>query len=219
MLKNCCLVLRHFDPTSELRRASVKGLAFSLLRACTRVADTSLDLVVFDFCAQQLGNLDPPLKQVLGQEARAISMTLRILEQRNSDLYLATHHMGIPVDAQAIIALDLGLTFLWNITDETPWNAEEVVRQGGLGILERILQNHPTTPSLCRSGFGMVANVAEVPKLRPALLKAPLLLGALAACLDTPDNLVVNYNVVGILCNLLAEVRSDCQSNVGRYSN
>ena len=83
-------------------------------------------------------------------------------------------------------------------------------------------QHYHDVAKVVQYAFGAIANLAEVHSLRPRLMRADLLdiiwsvslgfwliyhLTALSTQLDQTTNNQLTYNIVGVVCNLLAVVR------------
>lgn len=97
------------------------------------------------------------------------------------------------------------LSALWNLTDECPEACETFIREGGLLIYAKVVKNvmdqseefqyHVYTKCL-----GLLNNVAEVPKIRMALLMNPLM--EFFCKMLTHPNTQISYFAAGIISHL-----------------
>lgn len=139
VVKNCCLTLRNFLPETELSRCSC-FVAITLLRAALDFDDRTVQHVALLMCCHNLASLHPHHKERIGSAvpASGISLVLNIIAAQHEELEQADE----PDDGDFII-LELGWTFLWNMTDETPSNVRRFLEQDGIAALLRSLTTFP----------------------------------------------------------------------------
>eukprot|EP00051_Salpingoeca_urceolata_P034105 m.23578 g.23578 ORF g.23578 m.23578 type:complete len:772 (-) comp7230_c0_seq1:181-2496(-) len=193
LVKNCCLTLRNFQTENELALFS-RQVAILLLRAALLYSDRTIQLTSVFLCCHNLASLHPWHKAAIG-EAGGIQLAVQLI-----------HEKKCPEENEETdtAVLEACWTFLWNITDETPSNAERFLSEGGLDLVVEVLQLYPDGAILRRNVMGLVTNIAEVKRLRPSLMTEDML-SELDKCLTGLDDLEVSYNVTGTLCHLMAE--------------
>jgi hypothetical protein len=128
VVKNCCLTLRNFLPETELSRCSC-FVAIILLRAALNCDDHGVQHVALLMCCHSLASLHPHHKERIGSATpiSGIALILRIIAAQYEQL----DHKDDFGDDDFII-LELGWTFLWNMTDETPSNVHRFFEEGGI---------------------------------------------------------------------------------------
>mmetsp|Transcript_26333 Transcript_26333/g.79107 ORF Transcript_26333/g.79107 Transcript_26333/m.79107 type:complete len:806 (+) Transcript_26333:330-2747(+) len=201
VVKNCCLTLRNFAPETELSRCSCL-VAITLLRAALDIDDRTVQHVALLMCCHNLASLHPHHKERIGsaEPESGVTLVLKIIAAQQEELEYAEE-----VDDNDFIILELGWTFLWNMTDETPSNVQRFLELNGMQTLLESLTTFPDQVALRRNIMGLVTNIAEVTHFRSHLLEADVLF-QLETCMRVDaDRLEVSYNVAGTLCHILAE--------------
>lgn len=67
--------------------------------------------------------------------------------------------------------MEVGWSFLWNITDETPMNCERFLAADGLKLFQLCYAQFPAETELVRNMMGLIGNIAEVESLRYQLME------------------------------------------------
>lgn len=111
--------------------------------------------------------------------------------------------------------LDCLWSTLWNVTDETPANSEDLIGKGILELFKRCYRQFPTRNELHRNMAGLLGNIAEVHYLRKHLAQDELINIFCALALVPDSGVEVGYNACGIMSNLLVD-DSDILKNVDR---
>jgi Zyg-11 family protein len=66
--------------------------------------------------------------------------------------------------------VEVGWSFLWNITDETPANCDLFLKSDGITLFWRCYTEWPDRKDLVRNMLGLIGNIAEVEHLRTYLM-------------------------------------------------
>lgn len=111
--------------------------------------------------------------------------------------------------------LDCVWSALWNVTDETPANSEDVIEKGVLELFKKCYYEFPGRNELHRNMAGLLGNISEVDYLRVHLAKDDLINIYCALALVPDSGVEVGYNASGILSNLLVD-DSDILKNVDK---
>jgi hypothetical protein len=193
LAKNCCHTLRNFQPITELAVYS-REIATILLRAALQYNDRTVRLTAINLCCHNLASLHPMYKtrigivqmdrgvvasyNVIGMVMQLIHVTRTTIDALDEDADPTQPAAALAVHVQErqdqMMMLEGCWTFLWNITDETPANADRFLAEEGLEALVDTLRTFDDHVSLRRNTMGLVTNLAEVPVLRPRLMRCGL---------------------------------------------
>lgn len=101
--------------------------------------------------------------------------------------------------------LDCLWSALWNVTDDTPSNCEDVIEKGILELFKKCYHQFPERNELHRNMAGLLGNISEVDYLRKHLATEDLIHIFCALALVPDSGVEVGYNACGILSNLLVD--------------
>ncbi|EYC14757.1 hypothetical protein Y032_0039g137 [Ancylostoma ceylanicum] len=101
--------------------------------------------------------------------------------------------------------MEVGWSFLWNITDETPVNCERFLRADGLHLFHMCFDAFRNERELVRNMMGLIGNIAEVDGLRSQLMNDDYV-KIFSALLDlVEDSIEISYNSAGVLAHMVSD--------------
>ncbi|EGD77140.1 hypothetical protein PTSG_12591 [Salpingoeca rosetta] len=200
IVKNICLSLQNFEVWSELSEFALE-LASTLTGAAETFTDNTIRSFALLIVSREIATLSHPIRlKLVGQEdimnrmLVLIDSTIQRLPEQNRDLLLQqVQHCWL---------------FMWNITDESPAICRLALADPDCIRLLRVTMQadwagQPTVHNI----MGFLANVSEVPELRPRFFELNLVsLIVDAITRHTGQGLAVTYNATGIICHLATHV-------------
>ncbi|KAF7638090.1 hypothetical protein Mgra_00002542 [Meloidogyne graminicola] len=192
MVRNCCLSLCQFDIPQEIlfNYGRVANLLVKVLE--THNADALTQRIVVFLLNSMACHVEGEQKTEVG-EIGAIEIILKQIERKlNAN--------------QCDDVMEVGWSFLWNITDETPSNCERFLRASGLQLFNKcFLHFGPSHAELVRNMMGLIGNIAEVYELRIQLMKNTYL-DIFCQLLDNlTESIEISYNSAGVLAHLVSD--------------
>lgn len=188
--KNACLTLCNFKiPTDvEFVYFRVADLLLAALRNHQDNYLRGIAMMLFNaIVCQNAGNQ----KKEVGLRG-AIQTVMQVIREK--------------VETREVDSLmDTCWSSLWNITDETPENCKDFLDNGGMQLFCDCLKYFPNSLELHRNMMGLMGNVAEVPELRPHLMREEYIQIFLSLLSRDPSWLEVSYNSVGLLSHVLSD--------------
>ncbi|KAJ1358396.1 hypothetical protein KIN20_016807 [Parelaphostrongylus tenuis] len=101
--------------------------------------------------------------------------------------------------------MEVGWSFLWNITDETPLNCERFLKADGLLLFHKCFDAFRNERELVRNMMGLIGNIAEVDGLRSQLMNDDYV-KIFSALLDlVEDSIEISYNSAGVLAHMVSD--------------
>ncbi|KJH43090.1 hypothetical protein DICVIV_10911 [Dictyocaulus viviparus] len=101
--------------------------------------------------------------------------------------------------------MEVGWSFLWNITDETPVNCERFLKADGLLLFHKCFDAFRNERELVRNMMGLIGNIAEVDGLRSQLMNDDYV-KIFSALLDlVEDSIEISYNSAGVLAHMVSD--------------
>ncbi|CAL2035121.1 hypothetical protein CAEBREN_26163 [Caenorhabditis brenneri] len=101
--------------------------------------------------------------------------------------------------------MEVGWSFLWNITDETPVNCELFLNANGLELFQKCYEAFKTERELVRNMMGLIGNIAEVDSLRPQLMKDDYVKIFCALLATQEESIEISYNSAGVLAHMVSD--------------
>uniref|UniRef100_A0A914WS21 Uncharacterized protein n=1 Tax=Plectus sambesii TaxID=2011161 RepID=A0A914WS21_9BILA len=114
--------------------------------------------------------------------------------------------------------MEVGWSFLWNITDETPLNCQRFLRSDGLQLFHQCYQQFQNETELVRNMMGLIGNIAEVQELRFQLMKDDYISIFCALLANLTDGIEISYNSAGVLAHIVSD-GVDAWHNAGLTSS
>ncbi|PAV87579.1 hypothetical protein WR25_04800 [Diploscapter pachys] len=101
--------------------------------------------------------------------------------------------------------MEVGWSFLWNITDETPVNCERFLKADGLSLFQKCFDAFKTERELVRNMMGLIGNIAEVDDLRKQLMQDEYV-EIFCQLLDhIEESIEISYNSAGVLAHMVSD--------------
>uniref|UniRef100_A0A1I7ZS12 Calmodulin n=2 Tax=Steinernema glaseri TaxID=37863 RepID=A0A1I7ZS12_9BILA len=101
--------------------------------------------------------------------------------------------------------MEVGWSFLWNITDETPSNCQRFLDNSGLELFHQCYSQFPNETELVRNMMGLIGNIAEVEPLRKQLMKDAYVQIFCNLLTVLIDGIEISYNSAGVLSHMVAD--------------
>uniref|UniRef100_A0A1I7UJW1 Protein kinase domain-containing protein n=1 Tax=Caenorhabditis tropicalis TaxID=1561998 RepID=A0A1I7UJW1_9PELO len=101
--------------------------------------------------------------------------------------------------------MEVGWSFLWNITDETPVNCELFLNANGLELFQKCYESFKTERELVRNMMGLIGNIAEVDQLRQQLMKDDYVKIFCALLASQEESIEISYNSAGVLAHMVSD--------------
>ncbi|VDK80805.1 unnamed protein product [Litomosoides sigmodontis] len=101
--------------------------------------------------------------------------------------------------------MEVGWSFLWNITDETPINCERFLNADGLRLFHQCYQQFQNETELVRNMMGLIGNIAEVEQLRAQLMLDDYINIFCALLTMLVDGIEISYNSAGVLAHMVSD--------------
>lgn len=101
--------------------------------------------------------------------------------------------------------MEVGWSFLWNITDETPINCQRFLEANGLGLFQKCYEAFKTERELVRNMMGLIGNIAEVDRLRSQLMKDDYVKIFCALLESQEESIEISYNSAGVLAHMVSD--------------
>ncbi|CAI4231207.1 unnamed protein product [Auanema sp. JU1783] len=191
MVRNCCLSLCQFEIPQEIL-FDYSRLAVLLVTVLQHHnADNLTQRIVVFLLNSMACHVEGDQKVQVGSLG-AIEM---ILEQIRRKLGANT----------CDDVMEVGWSFLWNITDETPVNCERFLKSEGLVLFQKCFDAFRSERELVRNMMGLIGNIAEVNEFRSQLMKDDYV-RIFVALLDLADeSLEISYNSAGVLAHMVSD--------------
>ncbi|VDK18869.1 unnamed protein product [Anisakis simplex] len=101
--------------------------------------------------------------------------------------------------------MEVGWSFLWNITDETPVNCVRFLDADGLHLFHQCYQQFQNETELVRNMMGLIGNIAEVEQLRSQLMNDAYINIFCALLGMLVDGIEISYNSAGVLAHMVSD--------------
>lgn len=191
MVRNCCLSLCQFEIPQEIL-FDYSRLAVLLVQVLQHHnADNLTQRIVVFLLNSMACHVEGDQKVQVGSFG-AIEM---ILDQIKRKLANST----------CDDVMEVGWSFLWNITDETPVNCERFLKAEGLSLFQKCFEAFTVERELVRNMMGLIGNIAEVDELRSQLMKDDYV-KIFVALLDlVEDSIEISYNSAGVLAHMVSD--------------
>ncbi|VDN05923.1 unnamed protein product [Thelazia callipaeda] len=183
MVRNCCLSLCQFEIPLEILfdYGRVARLLIAALQHHHNSDHLTQRVVVF-LLNSMACHVDGEQKVQVGNIG-AIEIILQQIRRK--------HAASICDDV-----MEVGWSFLWNITDETPVNCERFLNADGLRLFHQCYQRFQNETELVRNMMGLIGNIAEVERLRTQLIALLTML---------VDGIEISYNSAGVLAHMVSD--------------
>ncbi|KAH7731193.1 Leucine Rich Repeat family protein [Aphelenchoides avenae] len=206
MVRNCCLSLCQFEIPQEILfdYGRVAQLLVRVLQ--THSSDSLTQRIVVFLLNSMACHVEGDQKIQVG-DIGAIEI---ILEQINRKYASSTCDE----------VMEVGWSFLWNITDETPVNCQRFLDASGLQLFQVCYQTFPNETELVRNMMGLIGNIAEVKELRGQLMNDNYLNIFRGLLASLADGIEISYNSAGVLAHLVSDgeeawkVVNMCRDNI-----
>ncbi|CAB3402102.1 unnamed protein product [Caenorhabditis bovis] len=191
MVRNCCLSLCQFEIPQDIL-FDYSRLAVLLVTVLQHHnADNLTQRIVVFLLNSMACHVEGDQKVQVGSFG-AIEM---IIDQ------IARKHNGNTCDD----VMEVGWSFLWNITDETPVNCERFLNAKGLDLFQKCYESFRNERELVRNMMGLIGNIAEVDELRSQLMNDDYV-KIFCALLETrEDSIEISYNSAGVLAHMVSD--------------
>ncbi|KAF1763581.1 hypothetical protein GCK72_011848 [Caenorhabditis remanei] len=191
MVRNCCLSLCQFEIPQDILfdYSRLAVLLVSVLQHHN--ADNLTQRIVVFLLNSMACHVEGDQKVQVGSYG-AIEM---ILDQINRK-----HTANICDDV-----MEVGWSFLWNITDETPVNCELFLNANGLDLFQKCYEAFKSERELVRNMMGLIGNIAEVDSLRSQLMKDDYVNIFCALLTSQEESIEISYNSAGVLAHMVSD--------------
>lgn len=191
MVRNCCLSLCQFEIPQEIL-FDYSRLAILLVTVLQHHNGDSLTQRIVVFLLNSMAcHVEGDQKIQVGKY-RAIEMILQQIKRK--------------LDANVCDdVMEVGWSFLWNITDETPTNCERFLDAQGLTLFEQCFDAFKGERELVRNMMGLIGNIAEVDSLRHQLMKDSYINIFTTLLTLVDDSIEISYNSAGVLAHLVSD--------------
>ncbi|KAE9421107.1 hypothetical protein Angca_005735, partial [Angiostrongylus cantonensis] len=199
MVRNCCLSLCQFEIPQEIL-FDYSRLAILLVTVLQHHnADNLTQRIVVFLLNSMACHVEGDQKVQVGSFG-AIEMILDQIRRK----------LGTNVCDDV---MEVGWSFLWNITDETPVNCERFLKADGLLLFHKCFDAFRNERELVRNMMGLIGNIAEVDSLRSQLMNDDYV-KIFSALLDlVEDSIEISYNSAGVLAHMVSD-GEDAWSNL-----
>lgn len=193
MVRNCCLSLCQFEiPQDILFDYSYSRLAVLLVSVLQHHnADNLTQRIVVFLLNSMACHVEGDQKVQVGSYG-AIEMILDQISRK--------HTANVCDDV-----MEVGWSFLWNITDETPVNCELFLNANGLDLFQKCYEAFKTERELVRNMMGLIGNIAEVDALRSQLMKDDYVNIFCALLNSQEESIEISYNSAGVLAHMVSD--------------
>ncbi|VDM60679.1 unnamed protein product [Angiostrongylus costaricensis] len=191
MVRNCCLSLCQFEIPQEIL-FDYSRLAILLVTVLQHHnADNLTQRIVVFLLNSMACHVEGDQKVQVGSFG-AIEMILDQIRRK----------LGTNVCDDV---MEVGWSFLWNITDETPVNCERFLKADGLLLFHKCFDAFRNERELVRNMMGLIGNIAEVDSLRSQLMNDDYV-KIFSALLDlVEDSIEISYNSAGVLAHMVSD--------------
>uniref|UniRef100_A0A915MH29 Uncharacterized protein n=1 Tax=Meloidogyne javanica TaxID=6303 RepID=A0A915MH29_MELJA len=192
MVRNCCLSLCQFDIPQEIlfNYGRVANLLVKVLE--THNSDVLTQRIVVFLLNSMACHVEGEQKVEVG-EIGAIEIILKQIERKLS---------ANTCDD----VMEVGWSFLWNITDETPSNCERFLKAHGLSLFSKCFSRFGSRYfELVRNMMGLIGNIAEVFELRNQLMTNAYLEIFCHLLDNLTESIEISYNSAGVLAHLVSD--------------
>uniref|UniRef100_A0A914CRH3 Uncharacterized protein n=1 Tax=Acrobeloides nanus TaxID=290746 RepID=A0A914CRH3_9BILA len=191
MVRNCALSLCQFEIPQDIvfDYARVAKLLVNVLQAHN--ADNLTQRIVVFLLNSMACHVEGDQKLQVG-DIGAIEIILDQIRRK--------HASGHCDDV-----MEVGWSFLWNITDETPVNCERFLRHEGLRLFQVCYAQFPNETELVRNMMGLIGNIAEVETLRGQLMHDEYINIFSSLLRNISDGIEISYNSAGVLAHLVSD--------------
>uniref|UniRef100_A0A914NLW9 Uncharacterized protein n=1 Tax=Meloidogyne incognita TaxID=6306 RepID=A0A914NLW9_MELIC len=192
MVRNCCLSLCQFDIPQEIlfNYGRVANLLVKVLE--THNSDVLTQRIVVFLLNSMACHVEGEQKVEVG-EIGAIEIILKQIERKLS---------ANTCDD----VMEVGWSFLWNITDETPSNCERFLKAHGLSLFSKCFSRFGSRYfELVRNMMGLIGNIAEVFELRNHLMTNAYLEIFCHLLDNLTESIEISYNSAGVLAHLVSD--------------
>ncbi|CAP33571.2 Protein CBR-ZER-1 [Caenorhabditis briggsae] len=191
MVRNCCLSLCQFEIPQDILfdYSRLAVLLVSVLQHHN--ADNLTQRIVVFLLNSMACHVEGDQKVQVGSYG-AIEMILDQISRK--------HTANICDDV-----MEVGWSFLWNITDETPVNCELFLNANGLDLFQKCYEAFKTERELVRNMMGLIGNIAEVDALRSQLMKDDYVNIFCALLTSQEESIEISYNSAGVLAHMVSD--------------
>uniref|UniRef100_A0AC35TYF9 Zyg eleven-related protein 1 n=1 Tax=Rhabditophanes sp. KR3021 TaxID=114890 RepID=A0AC35TYF9_9BILA len=193
MVRNCALSLCQFDIPQEVLfdYHRLSKLLVNVLKAHS--SDQLTQRIVIFLLNSLACHVDREQKIQVGEmgaiEAIVEQINRKVVENRSDDV------------------MEVGWSFLWNITDETPMNCERFLKAEGLALFYKCYTSFNAEREVVRNILGLLGNIAEVKLLRSQMMKDEYIKIFCDLLNDNVENggIEISYNAAGVLSHLVSD--------------
>lgn len=191
MVRNCCLSLCQFEIPQDILfdYSRLAVLLVSVLQHHN--ADNLTQRIVVFLLNSMACHVEGDQKVQVGSYG-AIEMILDQISRK--------HTASVCDDV-----MEVGWSFLWNITDETPVNCELFLNANGLDLFQKCYNAFKTERELVRNMMGLIGNIAEVDALRNQLMKDDYVNIFCALLNSQEESIEISYNSAGVLAHMVSD--------------
>ncbi|CAI2349069.1 unnamed protein product [Caenorhabditis sp. 36 PRJEB53466] len=191
MVRNCCLSLCQFEIPQDIL-FDYSRLAVLLVTVLQHHnADNLTQRIVVFLLNSMACHVEGDQKVQVGSFG-AIEMIL--------DQIARKHNANVCDDV-----MEVGWSFLWNITDETPVNCQRFLEAKGLDLFQKCYEAFKTERELVRNMMGLIGNIAEVDELRSQLMKDDYVNIFCALLESQEESIEISYNSAGVLAHMVSD--------------
>uniref|UniRef100_A0A0N5AFQ0 Zyg eleven-related protein 1 n=1 Tax=Syphacia muris TaxID=451379 RepID=A0A0N5AFQ0_9BILA len=191
MVRNCCLSLCQFEIPSEILfgYSRVARLLVAVLRHHN--SDYLTQRIVVFLLNSMACHVEGEQKVQVG-EIGAIEVILDQIRKKHAS-------------RQCDDVMEVGWSFLWNITDETPTNCERFLNADGLLLFHKCYQQFQSETELVRNMMGLIGNIAEVEDFRSRLMNDDYVNIFCDLLMALTDGIEISYNSAGVLAHMVSD--------------
>uniref|UniRef100_A0A8R1DWR5 Armadillo repeat-containing protein 8 n=1 Tax=Caenorhabditis japonica TaxID=281687 RepID=A0A8R1DWR5_CAEJA len=191
MVRNCCLSLCQFEIPQDIL-FDYSRLAVLLVTVLQHHnADNLTQRIVVFLLNSMACHVEGDQKVQVGSFG-AIEMILDQIDRK--------HAANVCDDV-----MEVGWSFLWNITDETPINCQRFLEAKGLDLFQKCYEAFKTERELVRNMMGLIGNIAEVDRLRNQLMKDDYVKIFCALLESQEESIEISYNSAGVLAHMVSD--------------
>ncbi|CAJ0578516.1 unnamed protein product, partial [Mesorhabditis spiculigera] len=191
MVRNCCLSLCQFEIPQEIL-FDYSRLALLLVKVLEHHNSDNLTQRIVVFLLNSMAcHVEGDQKVQVGSLG-AIEMILNQIRKK--------HQAAICDDV-----MEVGWSFLWNITDETPVNCEKFLVACGLELFQKCYDAFKSERELVRNMMGLIGNIAEVNELRPHLMQNNYISIFCDLLKTVEESIEISYNSAGVLAHMVSD--------------
>ncbi|CAD6185634.1 unnamed protein product [Caenorhabditis auriculariae] len=191
MVRNCCLSLCQFEIPQDIL-FDYSRLAVLLVTVLQHHnADNLTQRIVVFLLNSMACHVEGDQKIEVGSYG-AIEMIIEQIRRK--------HTQNVCDDV-----MEVGWSFLWNITDETPVNCEKFLAANGLTLFRECFSAFRQERELVRNMMGLIGNIAEVDELRSQLMNAQCVEIFCTLLDQVEDSIEISYNSAGVLAHMVSD--------------